>query len=446
MTSAVVAPGPAGALPDQPQASLCEVASVELQGQAEDLPVIFAAILAALGAVVAVEEVSGGGAQRRLRLGCGARARLTAGTPLDAKTAASGALTVALVLEDGGELAPEHVQAILRAVQRVPFTAHEMRVLRAQMPLTAALPHFLRPSCLARVAPVLTIHHMSDFLVMVEAIEAMGVPPQAMTVLDKGYRYRLTHRVDAHLAAAGIAVWPWMRAADALADHVERAAALGRRGLLVDDGGYTLPVLLRERPDLVPAFCGLVEQTTSGITKLEPWGADLPLPIFSVAESRTKATLESYGIADAAIRNVLALLPQEKFEGQAALVIGYGRIGEQLAEVLRSRRMRVAVHDEQLVRLVAAHERGFITDRCLSTLLREHLPTWGARRRPGAGLLPGLHHQSRPGIRRHRAGRGSPRGRRRRGARHPAAPGLRCQCHAGRRWVPDQLPPRRIPA
>ncbi|MEU9836309.1 hypothetical protein AB0D67_32640 [Streptosporangium sp. NPDC048047] len=374
MRSVVAASGPLGVRPGHPQAPTCEVAVVELQGEGADLPVVFAAIIDALGAVASVEHVSGGGAQRLLRLGGGARARLSGGRPLEAKAAAPGALTVALVLEEHAGLAPKQVQAILRAVQRVPFTTREMRALRAQMPLTAGLPHFVPPACLAGVAPVLTVHHMSDFLVMAEAVQAMGVPASAITVLDKGYRYRLTHRVDAHLAAEGIAVWPWTRSAEALADHARRAGTLGRRGLLIDDGGYTLPVLLGQRPDLVSAFCGLVEQTTSGITRLEPWGTDLPLPIFSVAESRTKATIESYGIADAAVRNVLALLPQEKFEGQAALVIGYGRIGEQLAEVLRSRRMQVAVHDEQLVRLIAAHERGFVTGRCLSALLRTHRP------------------------------------------------------------------------
>lgn len=202
----------------------------------------------------------------------------------------------------------------------------------------------------------------------------MGVPPSAITVIDKGYRYRHTQRVDAHLRRAGIAVWPWASAAEALEAHTDRAYLTGRVGLLIDDGGYTLPVLLTQARHLLPRYAGLVEQTMSGITKLAPFADDLPLPVFSVAESRLKATIESYGVADAAIRNVLSLLPQEKFEGQPALVLGFGRIGEQIAEILRSRRMRVAVYDNAIVRTVAAHERGFLTDRSLPDLLRTHRP------------------------------------------------------------------------
>lgn len=215
---------------------------------------------------------------------------------------------------------------------------------------------------------------MTDFLVLVEAIMAMGVPPAAITVIDKGYRYRHTHRVDAHLRRAGIAVWPWTSTIEALESHTERAYLMNRAGLLIDDGGYTLPVLLTQARHLLCAYGGLVEQTMSGITKLEPFDGSIPLPVFSVAQSRLKATIESYGVADAAIRNVLALTPQEKFEGQPALVLGFGRIGEQIAEVLRSRRMRVAVYDNTIVRTVAAHERGFLTDRSLPNLLSDHRP------------------------------------------------------------------------
>jgi hypothetical protein len=274
-TGVVAAADPAGVPPEQAETPTCAVALTEVQGEAADLPVMFAAITDAVGAVVAVEEVSGSGEQRRLRLSGGARVRLSAGPPVEATAAAAGALTVALVLDERAALCPVQVQAILRAVRWLPFTSTEMRALRAlpaQMPLTAGLPHFVPSACLTGVAPVLTVHHMTDFLVMVEAVRAMGVPASAITVLDKGYRYRLAPRVDAQLAADGIAVWPWTRAAEALADHVRRAGELGRQGLLIDDGGYTLPVLLRERPDLVSAFCGLVEQTTSGITRLEPWG------------------------------------------------------------------------------------------------------------------------------------------------------------------------------
>ncbi|WP_157521893.1 hypothetical protein [Herbidospora cretacea] len=350
------------------------VASAEFRGDAADLAMVRDTVVEAIGKAADIGEVARDDAGLRLCLGTGGSVRLFIGSPAQPKAHAEGSYTATLILEETAGLSTDQAREALAAVRRIPFTTTEMNVLRDQMPLTGELSAFLPPGCLSSVAPVLTVHHMTDFLVMVEAVLAMGVPAQAITVLDKGYPYRHTDRVDAHLTRQGIAVWPWTDAANALDDHAQRATGLGLRGLLVDDGGYTLPVLLEQRPDLLSHFVGLVEQTISGITRLEPWEGRIPLPIFSVAESRLKATVECYGIADAAVRNLLRLLPEEKLEGQPALVVGFGRIGEHIADVLRSRRMRVAVHDRQLVRLIAAHERGFLTNRCLSTLLSDHRP------------------------------------------------------------------------
>jgi adenosylhomocysteinase len=335
---------------------------------------LVAQVVQAVSRVATVRDRTGEGAETRLRLVDGARVRITAAPPVRPEAHPSATTLVTAVVEDAGELGAGRLAEILAAVERIPLTGREMRALHDQMPLTSSISGFLPSNCLAELAPVLTVHHMTDFLVMVDAICAMGVPADAITVLDKQYRYRHTSRVDAHLRRAGVHVWPWTQSGDALVAHVARAAGGGRKCALVDDGGYTLPVLIDHHPQLLGAFIGLVEQTMSGITRLEPFGDALPVPIFSVAQSRLKATIEPFGVADAAIRNVLALLPQEKFEGQPALVLGFGRIGEQVAEQLRARRMRVAVYDNELVRTVAAHERGFLTGRRPGDLLREHQP------------------------------------------------------------------------
>ena len=352
------------------------LASVAVRGGAADRATVVAQAVTAIAAGVEIADrhVAAGGRDVRLHLDDGTVLRVVAGTPVAPKAHPEAAFTVSAIVERHGTMPGRRLAALLGAVQRVGFTGLEIAELRAQMPLTTTLHRFLPAGCLAGVAPLLTVHHMTDFLVMVEAVRAMGVPAEAITVIDKGYRYRHTQRVDAHLRAAGIAVFAWTATADALADHAGRARAAGRKALLVDDGGYTLPVLLDTRPDLLGSFVGLVEQTISGIVKLERFGDQLPLPVFSVAESRLKATVESYGVADAAVRAVLQLLPDEKFEGQPALVVGYGRIGEQVAELLRARRMRVAVYDAAIVKLIAAHERGFLTGRSLSRLLGEHQP------------------------------------------------------------------------
>ncbi|MFJ6769377.1 hypothetical protein ACIQOV_00100 [Kitasatospora sp. NPDC091257] len=300
----------------------------------------------------------------------GGRGRLSLGTPADPAAAAQHARRLVAVFEQG---TAAEAEAFFSVARHVPFTGTEFVAAVRELPLTSRLADRWPDKPLARVGVLLTIHHMRDFLVLVESLLALGVDPAHMTVIDKEYPYAHTHRVDAHLVHRhGIAVWRYRDLREGIEDHIARVSAAGKQSLVMDDGGYVMPVVLRDLPGRAGHFTGLVEQTTSGILKLD--GLDLPLPLFSVAQSDMKGTIESYGIADAAVRNALRLLPDEKFEGQPALVLGFGRIGHEAARVLESRRMRVAVFDSDITRLVTAHEEGFLTNRSLDRLVEAHRP------------------------------------------------------------------------
>nr|WP_239092035.1 NAD(P)-dependent oxidoreductase [Streptomyces sp. SID14478] len=67
-------------------------------------------------------------------------------------------------------------------------------------------------------------------------------------------------------------------------------------------------------------------------------------------------------------------MPPHKVEGQPALVIGYGQVGSEIAHVLRGLRMRVAVFDRELMRMVVAHEAGYVTHKSLARLIGHHRP------------------------------------------------------------------------
>lgn len=343
-------------------------------GQALDVLNATAAVLTAEhGAVADPRHGSDGTTRRRLRLPGGCEAMLVAAAAPDADRALPAAHLLSLVVIEPGGRTDAELRALLRAVAAVPFTDLEMAEIREQLPLTAALPRTLPPEPLAGFGLFLTIHHMSDFVVLIETLLALGVPPEHVTVIDKEYPYALSLRVDAHLRRRlGLAVYRYSELDDAIADHFKRLEPAGRPTMLLDDGGYVLPVVLRSHPHFADRIAGLVEQTASGIWRLE--GLPLPVPVFSVAESTLKGAIESYGIADAAVRNMLALLPNAKFEGQPAVVLGYGRIGRQVAHVLRARRMRVGVYDTNLARLVTAHEEGFVTRPTAAGLLADEQP------------------------------------------------------------------------
>lgn len=265
------------------------------------------------------------------------------------------------------------VTRFFREAESLPFTDTEMARIRSELPITRKLSERYPDSPLAGLGVILTIHHMTDFLVLVETLLALGADPYHMTVIDKEYSYAFSRRVDAYLRQrCGIRVWRYSELGAGIADHISRLRASGKRSVIMDDGGYVIPHISAHTPQLLDEFVGLVEQTASGIWRIQ--GLPLPMPLFSVAESEMKGAIESYGIADAAVRNLLRLLPNEKFEGQSALVLGYGRIGSAMARILRGRRMRVAVYDREIARLVAAHEEGFFTRESLASLLRLHNP------------------------------------------------------------------------
>ncbi|MEV6241582.1 hypothetical protein [Lentzea sp. NPDC051838] len=260
-----------------------------------------------------------------------------------------------------GGMPSELTRTLLSLVEDIGFTPLETSELRAGMPLLSNL-----TTRLDGVALVIVGHLMTDLVVQAE--KALELGASAITVLCKDYPYQLRRRVSAHLRSSGVTVAPI--SVEAMRSHL---STVDHPTVVIDDGGYVLPSLLTEAPHLLSSVRGVVEQTMSGIYRLEPFSS-LPVPVFSVAESRMKGTIESYWVADTAVRAVRDLIPDEPLEGRPALVIGFGNVGERLASVLRSLRMRVAVHDLDVLRRLSASEQGYTTSGDLSVLLRDHGP------------------------------------------------------------------------
>jgi adenosylhomocysteinase len=303
-------------------------------------------------------------------------------------------LSVSGIAHDGDEL-----HKLLAAL---PFTELELDSFARDMPLTAETPQRARdwlPSLeltdapLAGHAAIFTIHHQTDFVLLLEKALELGIERRLVTVIDKEYQYRYSRRVDAHICERlGVPVYPYSDLTKAISDHIRRieqarakpAEQTWTPTIVVDDGGYVLPRLLEEFEPFLSLFKGVVEQTTSGIWKLEPF-ADLRVPVFSVAESELKATVESHGVAQAALTNLRRLLPQEKFDGRTAIVVGFGRIGQALAEILQRHNVEVYVVDKAPAMQVTARERGFKASPDLPGLLEQVEPRYiFACARPGA--------------------------------------------------------------
>lgn len=275
---------------------------------------------------------------------------------------------------------------LLARVDRLPFTATEMANFGNDMPVTSSFPRVARvtPDAqpFAGLVGIFTIHHQTDFLVLIDVARELGIRLQDSLVVDKEYRYANTARVDETIRARfGCQVTPYSDVETGIRAFLDGCRSRRDRAIVFDDGGYVYPVIseLVENDRVLHNYViGIVEQTQSGIWKIDAFAKsrsqEIRLPIFSVAESDLKATVESHGVAASGFRALRNLLPQEKFTGRRAIVSGYGRIGAALAEVLRRERLSVAVYDPRMDRLVAAHEAGFTTNKDLQTLVREFRP------------------------------------------------------------------------
>lgn len=305
--------------------------------------------------------------------------------------AGPGSLTASITIADPGRNTGDGLSAVLSVLDSLPLTAWELDRVREQMPVTAGIAGHLGDRAFADVAVLCAIHHMRDFTVMAGALTACGARPGLITIIDKGYPYHLRGRVDGWLRhRLGATVVHYPGRVDGIRAHLDRAAAAGTRTLVFDDGGYVLPAVLDHMPERAAEIAGVVEQTMSGVWKIEPY-ASVPVPVFSVAESDLKAAVEAPYVAAAAISAVTAMLPDEMWAGRPALVLGYGRLGRQAARLLRDvHRMRVAVYDPQPAALVTAQVDGFAVSSSLAALLESHRPllVLGSA---GRGSLSGAH-------------------------------------------------------
>ena len=281
------------------------------------------------------------------------------------------------------------------AATRLPFTESELRVLRDDMPLTSGLASLASSLLGNHAGPgerpfegfggIFTIHHQTDFVVLIETAIELGMSPDDITVIDKEYAYRYSDRVDEHLKSRlGLRVFKYTDLRIALADHLRRMVpdvdGPWKQTVVLDDGGYIFRTIVENIEifrNWLQFFVGLVEQTTSGISSIRRFFPTLQqekFPLFSVAESQLKAMVESHGIARAAVQSLRNIIPNVKFEGRRALVIGHGKIGTAMAEILRENRFITTVFDKSIAKRIYAREKGHRTGHDIREILSTFSP------------------------------------------------------------------------
>jgi len=129
--------------------------------------------------------------------------------------------------------------------------------------------------------------------------------------------------------------------------------------LLLDVGGYFAPTLREVCAGFSGRVVGLVEDTENGHRRYLNL-KDLPCPVYSMARSPLKDS-EDYLVGQSVVFSTETLLRSrgEILQGREACVIGFGKVGSSIANMLHARNLRVTVFDENPVRMTQALAKGF---------------------------------------------------------------------------------------
>lgn len=247
--------------------------------------------------------------------------------------------------------------------------------LPSREPVLEAIVDHLAPDCLATHVSLVIPHFLKDLPPAVDQLEALGAKREDVYFVPVFYsRQKYVHRTLERegwqvftAPAFGSPFYKTVRST--LIRALARAENTQRKVLILEDGGYAVPMLLQEFPDCLNLVAGAVEQTANGCWRDEIAVAKyqaahnhpVPFPIVTVGECTIKKVVEPPAVADAVLQGIERLLMRDHkgLRGKRVAIMGYGSVGSRVAEGVRSRGARVGVYDKNPEKLVAARNQGF---------------------------------------------------------------------------------------
>ncbi|MCW3131437.1 MAG: 3-hydroxyacyl-CoA dehydrogenase NAD-binding domain-containing protein [Candidatus Methanospirare jalkutatii] len=243
------------------------------------------------------------------------------------------------------------------------YSSNELKHIRDRMGLLGYLANKLSAEFSDRhfkdINFLIVLHFLKDLIVFLEACEKLGLEPSKTHLFYKPYLYPHREEIASHLKAKGYHVYP-LENLEKVLDTLNKQDVNGKF-IVIEDGGYIVPLLHKRFPKLLENTIGAVEQTTRGIRNDEQIG-DLKIPVLNVAGSKIKNEIEPPHVADAVIRNLESLLMGEKLRGSKAAVLGYGTIGREIAKRLNSKGMKVTVYDLDELKRSRAREDEWVSE------------------------------------------------------------------------------------
>ena len=256
-----------------------------------------------------------------------------------------------------------------------PFGQERDPRIACRTPVLEAVAGQLEPSTLTDSVVVAILHFLKDLPPFVDQLERIGMTRAnaffvpivyscreyvQRTLEQEGWR---VYAAPAHGPPFNLAV------RSALTQAIEQAERTCGKVLILEDGGYAVPMLLREFTSSLDLVIGAVEQTANGCWRdrdalrhyKRVQRGSVPFPISTVGWSPLKKAVESLAVADAILQGVERLLMRDHkgLRGKRVAVMGFGSVGKRVAEAVADRGARVSVYDRDQQKLVEARNQGF---------------------------------------------------------------------------------------
>lgn len=230
----------------------------------------------------------------------------------------------------------------------------------ARLPALDYYSHYLRTTlreCFNDCRIICVQHFLSDLLTFVESLKCLGADPHKLILIRKTYGYPEGDEIEKLLIQMGTKVIKLGERLDEqrkqvskiLKDVIKRCSKAGPNLLIIEDGGYVVPLLHTEIPSKSISMClGAVEQTTNGINK-DKKVKELKIPIVDVARSKLKQEWETPEVAETLAENIRKVCGWKEVSWAPAetsvLVLGCGKVGKPVAENLCRMHFQVSAYD-----------------------------------------------------------------------------------------------------
>ncbi|MCD6406648.1 hypothetical protein J7L81_02090 [Candidatus Aerophobetes bacterium] len=242
------------------------------------------------------------------------------------------------------------------------------------------------------------LHFLGDFVPFIEAMKRMGLDVRNCVFFYKEYPYPQREAIKNWLEEQDAIVKP-VREVENYVKQLATSELKEKNILILEDGGFIVPLVHRHYPQLIPYTLGAVEQTSRGEWNTKEWLKEsnenqLGFPVVSVAGSKLKSEFEPKYIGEAAVKNLERMIPNISFSGRNAVVFGFGSIGEQVADWLRKKGTIVKIFEINDDKKLIASEKGYeITETPISAV-RDAFLVIGASGRQSidSSVISGLSH------------------------------------------------------